>query len=290
MLDPELRRRRTWFARLGFREGRACKGISMTSLVDCETQATAEYRTAYERDGFLVLRNVFDLAEMRGLLDETHRLLEEYSNLISPTNLRCRFMPHHETGEQLFEVFDPVNDLSSLCERFCRDPRIVSVVESLYGEPACLFKEKLIFKPPGALGYQLHQDIPLSWKGFPRTFLTVLIPIDSSCEKNGCTEVFSGYHADFLLKDESTYMLPDNLVDRSRCTPLVLEPGDIAIFHGLTPHRSDPNKTDQMRRVFYVSYNALSDGGDQRDAHYAQFREMLMQHRKSAGDEPLYFR
>ena len=28
----------------------------------------------------------------------------------------------------------------------------------LYGEPACLFKDKLIYKPPGVKGYGLHQD------------------------------------------------------------------------------------------------------------------------------------
>lgn len=31
----------------------------------------------------------------------------------------------------------------------------------------------------------------MSWAGFPRTFLTVLIPIDPSSVENGCTEVFS---------------------------------------------------------------------------------------------------
>lgn len=244
----------------------------------------------YEKHGFLVLKGVFNPDEMQHLLDESNRLLSEHKDLISPSNLRCRYMPHHETGKPLFEVFDPVNDISPVCERFCFDPRILAAIESLYGEPACLFKEKLIFKPPGALGYQLHQDIPLGWDGFPRTFLTVLIPIDPSLEENGCTEVFSGYHQQFLSDDETIYMLPDDRVDPTRRTALVLNPGDIAIFHGLTPHRSAPNRSDQMRRVFYVSYNAQSDGGDQHDAHYADFRERLRQHRASVTNEDLFYK
>ena len=259
----------------------------MTAVVE---EAAIARRSDYDKHGFLVLRNVFDRDEMHGLLDESNRLLSDCADLINQRNLRCRYMPHHLTGESLFEVFDPVNDLSPVCESFSKDQRILSVLESLYGEPACLFKDKLIFKPPGALGYQLHQDIPLAWKGFPSSFLTVLIPIDASSEENGCTEVFSGYHGDFLSRNPSDYMLPDDAVDTSRRTPLVLNPGDIAIFHGLTPHRSDPNRSNRMRRVLYVSYNALSDGGDQRESHYAEFRERIREHRQSTLSEPVYFK
>lgn len=244
----------------------------------------------YEKHGFVVLRDVFRPEEIQALLAESDRLLDECKELISPNNLRCRYMAHHETGEQLFEVFDPVNDLSPVCERFCFDPRIVSAVSKLYGEPACLFKEKLIFKPAGALGYKLHQDIPYCWKGFPRSFLTVLIAIDPSTKENGCTEVFSGYHDRFLSTDEFTYMLPDQTVDVATRTYLELEPGDIAIFHGLTPHRSEANKSDQMRRVLYVSYTAQSEGGDQREAHYAEFQTKLRCYFESKATAPLYFR
>ena len=38
--------------------------------------------------------------------------------------------------------------------------------------------------------------------------------------------------------------------------PLVLEPGDVAVFGGFTPHRSDPNLSDRWRRQLYLSYNA----------------------------------
>lgn len=262
----------------------------MTMPVDSFDNLLQDQLQEYATNGFLVLRNVFDSSEMQQLLVESERLLTERRDLINPHNLRCRYMAHHQSGESLFEVFDPVNDISPICTRFCADPRLLSVLESLYGEPACLFKDKLIFKPPGACGYQLHQDIPLAWKNFPRTFLTVLIPIDPSSEANGCTEVFAGYHHDFLSFDASVYMLPDDCVEEHRRTPLVLNPGDIAIFHGLTPHRSAPNRSTQMRRVFYISYNAQSDGGDQRDAHYAEFRERLREHRQLSATEPLFFK
>ena len=261
----------------------------MTNLLDAAEPISAKHLDDYQSQGFLVLRNVFRTDEMRGLLAESERLLADHLDLISPNNLRCRYMAHHQTGAPLFEVFDPVNDLSPVCERFCKDSRILSVVESIYGGVACLFKEKLIFKPPGSLGYKLHQDIPLAWEGFPKTFLTVLIPIDPSSEENGCTEVFSGYHGDFLSTDGSTYMLPEDVVDPARRTALILEPGDIAIFHGLTPHRSAPNATSNMRRVLYVSYNARGDGGDQREAHYAEFHQRMRAYRQTSTTGSVYF-
>lgn len=258
--------------------------------IDSDYPITEDQLGDWRERGFLILRDLFSSDEMKALQAESERLLTERRDLISLQNLRCRYLTHHETGELLFEVFDPVNDISPVCTQFSIDRRIISVIECLYGEPACLFKEKLIFKLPGSLGYQLHQDIPLTWDGFPRSFLTVLIPIDPSTEENGCTEVFPGYHTEFLSKDASAYMLPDDAVDPTRRWPLVLNPGDIAIFHGLTPHRSAPNRSSQMRRVLYVSYNALSDGGDQRAAHYKVFRDKLSLHRQSMTAEPVYFR
>jgi len=231
-------------------------------------------RNAWSRDGYVILRDLFTASEMAELAAETE-CLSQREDLIDPFNLRCRYMPHHATGEPLFEVFDPVNDVAPVCRRFAHDPRIVDAVASIYGEPAALFKDKLIFKPPGAKGYDIHQDIPLSWADFPRSFLTVLIPIDPSDSANGCTQVYSGYHGGFLSQDPNVYMLSPGAVDDSRRVDLILNPGDVAIFHGLTPHGSGPNRSDGMRRAFFPSYNALSDGGDQRAAHYASFRERM---------------
>lgn len=246
----------------------------------------------YRERGFVVLRSVFTGREMAALADEADRLLEERQDLVDPLNLRCRYMPHAQTQTPLFEVFDPVNDISPLCAQFTADERITERVASVYGEPACLFKDKLIFKPPGATGYNLHQDIPRAWPGFPRTFLTVLIPIDPCDAENGATEVFAGYHRDEHLATEAgnPYKIPATAVDPVRGVLLDLAPGDVAIFHGLTPHRSAPNRSDRPRRTLYVSYNALSDGGVQRAAHYAAFHEMLRARRTPGERERLYFR
>lgn len=85
-------------------------------------------------------------------------------------------------------------------------------------------------------------------------------------------------------------MLPDDCVDPARRVNLVLDSGDVAIFHGLTPHRSAANRSGDMRRVFYVSYNARSDGGDQRERHYREFQERMRARLAAESDRAPYFR
>jgi ectoine hydroxylase-related dioxygenase (phytanoyl-CoA dioxygenase family) len=167
----------------------------------------------------------------------------------------------------------------------------LNILNDLYSEPACLFKDKLIFKQPGTKGYDLHQDW-ISWPGFPRSFLTVLIPIDASTEQNGCTEVFPGYHQNGPLtpEDGEYHRLSDHTVDKDTSVKLILQPGDIAIFDGFTPHRSAPNRSDSWRRQMYLSYNAQSDGGDQREAHYEQFQKYLKKRYAENGLVGTYFR
>ena len=71
---------------------------------------------------------------------------------------------------------------------------------------------------------------------------------------------------------------------------LDLAPGDVAIFSGYTPHRSGPNRSAQSRRLLYLSYNALSDGGEQRDQHYAEFRGWLQDRYAEYGKTATFFR
>jgi 2-aminoethylphosphonate dioxygenase len=142
-------------------------------------------------------------------------------------------------------------------------PGWLDVVGALYGEPACLFKDKLIFKAPGTPGYALHQDY-ISWKSFPTTFLTAIVAIDAADAANGATEVYAGYHQEGCMtpKDGQYHQLSDEAVAPARSVVLSLEPGDVALFSGFTPHRSAPNRSLQPRRLLYLSYNALSDGGE----------------------------
>lgn len=260
------------------------------SAIATKPEPTTTRRAAYERDGFVVVRGLYDSHQMQEARAEADRLLVDCERLKSVKNIRCRWQNNVFTGECTFETFDPVIDLSPICERLALHTRLLAVLAELYGEPACLFKDKLIYKPPGVKGYGLHQDW-IAWDGFPRSFLTVLIPFDSADRDNGCTVVYPGYHCNGPLtpQDGQYHELPADTVDESKAVHLTLEPGDVAIFGGFTPHRSDPNVSDRWRRQLYLSYNALSDGGEQRAKHYREFHDWLRVKYAEYGKTDTYF-
>lgn len=262
----------------------------MSTTIDDDTTLTARQLADYRRDGFLVLRSVFSPAEIDAVSRTADRLLEQ-QDLIDTDNIRCRFQKDVDTGDCVFETFDPIIDLAPDIGRLAVDPRILRPLQAIYGEPACLFKDKLIYKPPGATGYGLHQDF-IAWKGFPRSFLTVLVAIDACDPENGSTELFAGYHHNGPLspEDGQYHELPPETVDPARSHPLSLQPGDLAIFGGFTPHRSAPNQSSRWRRQLYLSYNAASEGGEQRDWHYAEFHDWLRVRYAEYNKHNIYFR
>src|SRR5262245_24179996 len=135
-----------------------------------ETALSTEQIEHYRRDGFVIARDVFSADEVAELDAEAERLLQR-TDLIDSDNIRCRWQVRVPTKECRFDCFDPVIDLSPVCARVARDPRLVEIVSALYGERAHLFKDKLIFKPSGAEGYAMHQDY-IAWPSFPRSFVT----------------------------------------------------------------------------------------------------------------------
>src|SRR5688572_12658040 len=176
----------------------------------------------YEQDGFVIARGLFQPNEVAVLDAEAMRLMQR-TDLMDTNNIRCRWQDDVVTGECRFDCFDPVIDLSHVCDMIAHHPKLLDALAAIYGEPACLFKDKLIFKPPNAKGYKLHQDY-IAWTSFPRTFLTAIVAIDASDRENGGTEVFAGYHTKGSLsaEDGMYHDLPESAVDASSATMLEL--------------------------------------------------------------------
>jgi len=251
---------------------------------------TEDQVSEYDRDGFVILRNVFAADEIAELEREASALWWR-QDLVDKDNIRCRWKNHVETGECTFECFDPVIDIGPLCAKFARDERILAALGDLYGDRAHLFKDKLIFKPPGTEGYSLHQDF-IAWENFPRSFITVLVAIDPADAENGATEVFPGYHKQGCLTPEDGlyHDLPPESVDLSTGVKLDLAAGDIGLFGAFTPHRSAANRSAGWRRQLYLSYTADADGGDLREKHYAYFHEWLKERYAEYGKQGVWFK
>jgi len=135
-------------------------------------------------------------------------------------NLRVRWTHHVDTDVPIFELFDPIVDIAPRCRELALAPRLTAVLAGLLGDKVCLFKDKLIYKPPGAAGYPLHQDY-ISWPDFPVSFTTVVVALDRGDAQSGAIEVFPGGHGKGYLseRDGNFHMLEvAELPCRSRCS------------------------------------------------------------------------
>lgn len=244
----------------------------------------------YRQQGFLVLPSFFTAAEVANVAREADALAR-LTEIVHADNLRCRWQSHRETGEPILDTLDPVSDLSPAIAGLALSGPLRDVMSDLFGEPACLFKDKLIYKPPGALGHAPHQDY-IAWPTFPKTFTTALVAIDAADEVNGCLSVFRGHHVRGYLspRDGDYHDLPQSLFDEGSRVELKLRPGDIAVFGCLLPHGSPPNLSARPRRHLYLSYNALSDGGDARGKHYDEFHGWLKRRYAEYGSNQFFYR
>jgi ectoine hydroxylase-related dioxygenase (phytanoyl-CoA dioxygenase family) len=242
-------------------------------------------RARYGSDGYVVLRQVFTADRVAEWAEECDRLWQ-MSEILSPENLRTQVVGSDRQVDRL----DPVRDLSPVLGDVAADATLLTLVGELLGDDARLFKDKLIFKPPGAGGYLTHQDFAY-WQWLPASpssLLTVMVAIDGSSHANGAVEFFPGLH-DRLLTPEGR---PEDVDEASITTPgetVQTVPGDVVVFHSLVPHRSGPNRSTEMRRQLYLSY-AAGAHGDLYQSYYEGLHGSLLVAMTDAARARAFFR
>jgi hypothetical protein len=251
---------------------------------------SAEEHAAYARDGWLIKRGLVPAGEIAAISAETEQLLSR-GDLMAQNNLRVRWQYHYLTGAPIFELFDPITDIAPACDALARGPRLTGLLAELLDGPVCLYKDKLIYKPPGAGGYPLHQDF-IAWRRFPESFTTVVVAIDPAGDESGAIELYPGAQRGGCLaeRDGNFHILPDDAVAGFPAVRPALEPGDALVFGAFMPHRSDINRSTRSRRHLLLSYNAAREGGDLRAEHYRAFHHWLRSMYGAMGLGDLYFK
>lgn len=211
---------------------------------------------AYHEDGFVTVRGVLSSVETADLAAECDRLWSLVPTDHSDPRVQWR---GHVDGTTVADRIDPVLDISPPFDRIARDPWLLAAAERVLGEPAAVFKAKLITKQPGTMGYGMHQDYPY-WEflGAPaRDYLTAFVAIDRFDAASGATEMFRGYHGAHLPPPpEDPLDTDEKHIDLRRGALIDLAPGDVTFMHSLTPHRSAPNRSEHSRRVLILTYVA----------------------------------
>ena len=83
-------------------------------------------------------------------------------------------------------------------------------------------------------------------------------------------EVFPGLHGDIVASPAANLLDADeSQVDLNTGVLLEMEPGDLALIHALTPHRSSPNNSMHSRTVLYFTFNN-ADFGDLQNRYYVE--------------------
>jgi hypothetical protein len=222
----------------------------------------------FHRDGFLLVRGMYSSDEVQAISDWTEEvagfpevpgkyMMYFEESQADGSRILCRienFVPYHEGFSKLITA-----------------RRMRLAVSELFGEEAVLFKDKINFKMPGGDGFREHQDVQAGWDEFADLHITAMIAVDETNDANGSLEMIAGMHRQGVL-GSMWAPLTDDDTDHVEYTAVHCLPGDAVFFDSYAPHRSHPNRTDQARRVLYITYNKLSEG-DSRDQYYRDKRQ-----------------
>ncbi|HUY36970.1 MAG TPA: phytanoyl-CoA dioxygenase family protein [Pirellulales bacterium] len=211
---------------------------------------------AYERDGFLLLRKLFDAEEMTALLDYAQRddaLAAGAYGRKDSSGAETKLALWNHAGDDLYGMFS-------------RSPRIVDRMEQLLGGEVYHYHTKMMLKEPFVGGaWEWHQDYGYWYHNgclFP-LLASCLIAVDRATRENGCLQVLRGSQwmgrVDHGKTGDQTGAEEERIAAAMERLDLVYvecEPGDALFFHCNLLHRSDQNCSPNPRWSLICCYNA----------------------------------
>jgi ectoine hydroxylase-related dioxygenase (phytanoyl-CoA dioxygenase family) len=216
---------------------------------------TTELARRFHEEGFFVLEGVVppeDLDMLRGecrrFVDERDREMDRLGVDVLDLDRRGSRYFVHAYGKS------PAN------ERFLSSDLMVGIARAALGDTVYLFNEQYVVKAAErGMRFSWHQD-----SGFidhpHRPYLTCWIALDDVSEANGTVYLLPYSRAgtrevveharDEESNDRVGYFGPDP------GDPVIVPAGSIACFSTTLFHRSGPNTTDGVRRVYVAQYSA----------------------------------
>ena len=201
-------------------------------------------RTAYDRDGVVVVRDVLQADLVEELDKHIDWLIERHPEL------RPERLGHWLIAQDPFWV------------RFVSDKHLLDVAEAFVGPNIAFFAADYIAKPPyDGQAVCWHQDANY-WPLEPMEVITIWFAVSQSTCENGCVQVIPGSHQlgpiPHQSHTENASLLgsevPPNFVDESKAVAVELTPGDVSVHHPLTLHGSEANTSPHWRRGGSIQY------------------------------------
>lgn len=217
---------------------------------------TQEQLTRYRKDGYLLLKGLFNQKEISKL--------KEAALADRELDKRSYGKADGEGGTVRLSIWDhPENNIYGM---FSRSERIVNVAETLLEGEVYHYHSKMILKDAKVGGaWTWHQDYGYWYNfGLLEPLLTsVTIAVDRATKKNGCLQVLKGSHkmgrVDHALTGDQAGADMERVNIAKGRFPLVyceMEPGDAMFFDCNILHRSDQNRSEHPRWSLICCYNA----------------------------------
>ena len=216
---------------------------------------TQEQIDQFHRDGFLRIPGLFAGRELELLRDAADHVQAEGVARTGSDHLYKKV-----GGRAVYYRSEQMWRRGDIFQAVTVKPQLLAMVAQCLGHPFRPINDSFVCKLPGG-------DVPVEWHQDPPYYqadarkdtfgvpnFDVDIYLDDSTVDNGCLWGLAGRH--LVGKLELERFSERDLFDRFGAVPIEMRAGDV-LFHGLSaPHGSAGNRSDAIRRIFYVHYMA----------------------------------
>lgn len=212
-------------------------------------------RERYERDGYVIVRNVVD------------------GDLLEEGRAHIRWLLEQHPGIRPEQLHNDLMQDDPFWVRLVSDDRLLDLAEQFIGPNIALFASHYIAKQPyDGQAVLWHQDGGF-WPLEPMEVVTFWLALDDTTPENGCLRLIPESHTlDLQTMHERTDVenvlgaeIDLSSVDESKAVDVLLHPGDVEIHHPNLIHGSHANTSPKWRRGLTIRYipattRILSDG------------------------------
>lgn len=143
---------------------------------------------------------------------------------------------------------------------FASHPQVLNAMHAILGPDVACFNSQYIFKNPGVWGQPWHQDsLYYVFDRMPQ--VGVWLATSRATIENGCLFVAPGSHLEPIHKVVPDARPGSNFgymevvdYDFSKEIPVLMEPGDVLIFHSFLMHKSNDNTANERRSALVYHY------------------------------------
>ncbi|MGE4607127.1 MAG: phytanoyl-CoA dioxygenase family protein, partial [Myxococcota bacterium] len=211
----------------------------------------------WQRDGFFVVRGAVDLELCRAMHD---RAVEIARSADGGGLIDGKFVqPEARENPAALEPEDRVSKIFKLhrdepvFRRFIESEPVLDWAVPMLGPDLDCFLSQFIFKNPGAMGQPWHQDS--HYFRFDRTpQVGIWVAVTQATLENGCLHVLPGSHTeprhDHVMDSRPGANLGYLEIvdhDMSESVPVLMQAGDLLVFHSHLMHRSLDNESGGVR-------------------------------------------